>query len=96
MADIVRMALAEPVLYGVLKIQWADGYAGIVDLRGIFEEGDMFAFMRRTPERFSTVILEDHGHKLFWLDDDGDEIDFGAQSLRDRAERQAEILLVAS
>ena len=44
MPDIVRMSLAEPILYGVLKIQWQEGYAGIVDLRGIFEEGDMFAF----------------------------------------------------
>ena len=52
--------------------------------------------MRRAPERFATVILEDHGHKLFWLNDGGDEIDFGAKSLRDRAERQAEILRVAS
>ena len=96
MSEIIGMAKVEPILHGVLKIHWMDGHVGLVDLRAIFEEGDMFEFMRRTPERFSNVILEDHGHKLFWLDDDGDEIDFGTQSLRDRAERQAEILLVAS
>ncbi|MGL5114774.1 MAG: hypothetical protein ACRC7G_09135 [Beijerinckiaceae bacterium] len=96
MAEIVRMQSVESVLNGVLKIVWRDGFAGVVDLRSILARGDMFAFLRNDPARFATVALEEYGHKIFWLDDDGDEIDFGSSSLRERAERQAEILRLAS
>jgi hypothetical protein len=34
--------------------------------------------------------------KIVWLDDEGEEVDFGSDSLRRRAERQAEILRLAS
>lgn len=96
MNEITRMKLVEPVLYGVVKIEWADGYAGVVDLRPVLADGEIFAFLRNAPERFQSVRLGDHGHYIFWLDDDDDEIEFGADSLRQRAERQAEILSRAS
>ena len=85
-----------PVLYGVLKIEWMDGYAAIVDLRPVLAKGDVFAFLRRELQRFHSVRLDEHGRYIFWLDDEGDEIEFGAGSLRQRAERQAEILNLAS
>jgi hypothetical protein len=56
----------------------------------------MFEFLRANPSRFEALKLEDHGHKIFWLDDQGEEIDFGADSLRQRAERQAGLLHLAS
>jgi hypothetical protein len=56
----------------------------------------MFDFLRKTPARFDELKLEDHGHKIYWLDDQGDEIDFGSDSLRQRAERQAGLLHLAS
>jgi hypothetical protein len=96
MTEMIRMQSVEPVLNGVLKIIWRDGFTGIVDVRSILARGDMFAFLRTDPDRFGTVALEEYGHKIFWLDDDGDEIDLGSQSLRERAERQAEILRLAS
>ena len=96
MTEIVAMQSAEPVIFGVVKIVWKDGFAGIVDLRPLLGKGEMFEFLRIDPARFDDVKLEDHGHKIFWLDDDGDEIDFGSDSLRQRAQRQASLLHLAS
>ena len=96
MTEIIRMKAVEPILYGVLKITWQDGYEAIVDLRPVIAEGEVFEFLRKSPARFNDVKLEDYGHSIFWLDDDGDEIDFGSDSLRRRAILQAEILRLAS
>ncbi len=96
MTEIVAMQSAEPVIFGVVKIVWKDGFAGVVDLRPLLARGDMFEFLRATPARFDGLTLEEHGHKIFWLDDQGDEIDFGSGSLRQRAERQAGLLHLAS
>jgi hypothetical protein len=96
MTDIVVMQSAEPVIYGVVKIVWKDGFAGVVDLRPLLAKGEMFEFLRTTPNRFNDLKLEEHGHKIYWLDDAGDEIDFGSDSLRQRAERQAGLLHLAS
>jgi Protein of unknown function (DUF2442) len=96
MSDIVRMKTVEPVLYGVVKIAWMDGYEAVVDLRPVISEGEMFEFLKRSPDRFGEVQLSEFGHSIYWLDDEGDEIDFGADSLRRRAERQAAILRLAS
>lgn len=96
MTEIIRMESVEPIIYGVVKIVWTDGFAGVVDLRPLISSGEMFAFLRETPERFNDLKLEEYGHKIYWIDDDGDEIDFGSTSLRKRAERQAELLRLAS
>jgi hypothetical protein len=96
MTDIVVMQSAEPVIFGVVKIVWKDGFAGIVDLRPLLTKGAMFEFLRANPARFDDLKLEEHGHKIFWLDDQGDEVDFGSDSLRQRAERQAGLLHLAS
>jgi hypothetical protein len=95
-SDIPRMTSVEAVLFGVVKIVWADGYEAVVDLRPVISEGEMFAFLRTAPERFAQAKLSEFGHTIVWIDDDGDEIDFGSDSLRRRAERQAEILRLAS
>ena len=46
MTDIIAMHSAEPVIFGVVKIVWKDGFAGIVDLRPLFAKGEMFEFLR--------------------------------------------------
>jgi hypothetical protein len=96
MSEIIRMKSVTPVLYGVVKIVWLDDYEAIVDLRPVISEGEIFSFLRCSPSRFDTVKLSDFGHTIYWLDDENDEIDFGSDSLRRRAERQAEILRLAS
>jgi hypothetical protein len=35
MTEIVRMSSVVPVIFGVLKIEWLDGFFGIVDLRPV-------------------------------------------------------------
>jgi len=92
--DIIAMQSAEPVIFGVVKIVWKDGFAGIVDLRPMLARGEMFNFLRVNPARFDELKLEDYGHRISWLDDK-DEIDFGSDSLRQRAERQAGLLHLA-
>ena len=89
MSEIIRMKSVEPVLHGVVKIIWRDGYEAIVDLRPVIAEGDIFDPLRRSPGLFNSVKLAEFGHAIYWLDNDGDE-------LRRRAERQAEILRLAS
>jgi hypothetical protein len=56
----------------------------------------MFECLRGSPDRFDGVKLSEFGHSIYWLDDEGDEIDFGSDSLRRRADRQAPILRLAS
>jgi hypothetical protein len=96
MSEIVRMRSIEPVLFGVVKIVWLDGFEAIVDLRPVIAEGELFAFLREAPERFGAVALDEFGHSIGWIDDRGDEVDFGSDALRRRAQRQAEILRLAS
>ncbi len=67
-----------------------------VDLRPVISEGEMFECLRGSPDRFDGVKLSEFGHSIYWLDDEGDEIDFGSDSLRRRADRQAPILRLAS
>jgi hypothetical protein len=95
MSEIIRMQSVEPILHGVVKIVWLDGYEAIVDLRPVIAEGDVFEPLRGSPERFNSVKLAEFGHAITWLDNGG-EIYFGSDQLRRRAERQAEILRLAS
>src|SRR5947209_17823339 len=89
------MRSAEPVIFGVVKIVWKDGFAGILDLRPMLATGEIFNFLRVNPARFDDLKLEDYGHNIYWLYDDNDEIGFGSDGLRPRGERQAGLLHLA-
>ncbi len=96
MKKLPRIAAAEPVIDGVLKLVFADGYQGVVDLRPNIAQGRIFKWLQK-PKNFLKVQLEDYGHHVFWIDDKGREIDLGADGLRREAEKQAELhKLVAS
>lgn len=94
MTDTLHITEVAPILPGVLKLTWDDGYEGVVDLRPIIADGPIFEPLR-DPQRFSTVSVSDFGHSIYWLDDDGDEVDFGCDRLRELAERQAALLKLA-
>jgi hypothetical protein len=81
---------AEVVIHGVLKITFDDGYQGVVDLRPLIAEGKVFAWLS-APEHFSAVRIDEFGHSVSWLDDQGYPIDLTADSVRRDAERQTEI-----
>ena len=90
MPDIPRIVTAEPVIPGVLKLMWDDDYAGVVDLRPVLMRGGNLAFLQR-PEAFAKVKVGEYGRTIVWLDPQGETIDFGSLSLRQRAERQKEM-----
>ena len=93
-SNISRITTAEPIIPGVLKIQWDDGYAGIVDLRPVIARGKVFTYLQE-PKNFEKPKIGEYGHGIVWVNDQGEEIDFGADSLRQRAEKQAELHRVA-
>jgi Protein of unknown function (DUF2442) len=90
-----RIVLAEPVIHGVLKIVWNDGYEGIVDLRPTIARGRIFTHLQNA-KNFSKVRVSEFGHSVEWTDGDGDQIDFAADTLRTKAENQARLNEVAS
>lgn len=94
MTGLPRIAAAEAVLPGVLKLRWTDGYEGFVDLRPIIKDGEVYEAIR-DPQRFARVQIIEYGHGIFWLDDDGYEIDFRSGRLRDLSVRQAALLDLA-
>ncbi len=90
-----RIVSAEAVIHGVLKIVWNDGYAGVVDMRPTIARGRIFTYLRN-PDNFRRVQVSEYGHSIEWIDDDGLEIDFGADTLRLKAENQAKLNKIAS
>ena len=95
MKDILRITVTEPVMQGVLKLVWNDGYEGIVDLRGIIARGPIFEPIL-DPEYFRQVRVERYGHHIYWGDDEFTQIDFGCDRLRELAEEQAALIAHAS
>jgi hypothetical protein len=90
MTDIPRIVSAEAVIHGVLKIEWNDGYVDIVDIRPLISGGKTFAYLQ-DAESFRNFRVAEYGHALVWINENGEQIDFGAGSLRQRAEEQAEL-----
>jgi hypothetical protein len=90
MTEIARIVSAEPVIHGVLKIEWNDAYVGIVDLRPVIARGKIFTYLQDSAN-FQKLRIGEHGHGIVWVNEKGEEIDFGASSLRQRAEKQAEM-----
>ncbi len=95
MKKLPRIVLAEPVIHGVLKIVWTDGYEGVVDLRPTIARGRIFSYLQK-PKNFQKVRVSEYGHSIEWTNENGEEIDFGADTLRLKAENQARLNEVAS
>ena len=90
MKKLPRIVSAEPVIHGVLKLVFTDGYEGVVDLRPLIARGRIFTWLQK-PRNFEKVQLQEYGHHVFWTNSKGQEIDLGADSLRRDAEKQAEL-----
>jgi Protein of unknown function (DUF2442) len=90
MKTLPRIVVAEAVIHGVLKLVFTDGYEGVVDLRPLIAKGRIFTWLQ-DPKNFQNVQLGEYGHYVFWVDDKGQDIDFGADALRRDAEKQAEL-----
>jgi hypothetical protein len=90
MSKALRIVSVEPVIHGVLKIVWTDGHEGVVDIRPVIARGRIFTYLQ-SPEAFAKVQLGDYGHSIYWVNEKGEEIDFGADSLRQTADKQAQM-----
>jgi hypothetical protein len=90
-----RIVHAEPVIHGVVKLVWNDGYEGVVDLRPTIARGRIFTYLQK-PENFKKVRVSEYGHSIEWINEKGEEIDFGADTLRLKAENQAHLNKIAS
>jgi hypothetical protein len=95
MKKLPRIVVAEPVIHGVLKIVWNDGYEGVVDLRPTIARGRIFTHLQKS-KNFDEVRMSEYGHSIEWTNENGEEIDFGADTLRRKAENQARLNEVAS
>jgi hypothetical protein len=95
MKKLPRIISAEPVIHGVLKIVWNDGYEGIVDLRPTIARGKIFSHLQK-PGNFKKVKVGEYGHSIEWKNQKGEEIDFGADVLRAKAESLARLHQVVS
>jgi hypothetical protein len=89
MKKLPHIVLSEPVILGVLKVAFDDGFEGVVDLRPLLAKGKVFAWLQ-APAHFVELRIDEHGHSLSWTDATGYVIDLSADSLRRDAERQAE------
>jgi hypothetical protein len=92
--EIPRIVSAEAVIQGVLKVRWNDDYAAVVDLRPVIARGGLLSSLQE-PEVFRSVAVGEHGYGVLWRTSSGEELDLGSDSLRQRAERQAELHLRA-
>ncbi len=81
---------AQPVMQGVLKVSFDDGYVGVVDIRPLIGKGKVFSWLS-VPAHFADVRIDEFGHSVSWVDDQGYIIDLSADSLRRDAERQTEM-----
>jgi hypothetical protein len=51
---LLRIVSVDPVIHGVLKIVWIDGYEGIVDLQPTIARGRIFTYLKKA-ENFRKV-----------------------------------------
>ena len=95
MTKLSRILSVEPVVHGVLKLAWSDGYEGVVDLRGMIARGKLFQPLG-DPEYFKNVRISEYGHSVYWGEADNEDIDFAADRLREIAQQQAALLAHAN
>ncbi len=81
MKKLPRIVDARPVIHGVLKVSFDDGYVGVVDIRPLIAKGKVYSWLS-APSRFAAVKVDEFGHSVSWLDDQGYSIDFSADSIR--------------
>ena len=92
----IRIREAFAVTYGVLKFVWSDGAESVLDVRPLLKRGAAYAFLRENPKRFADFTIEEHGRHISWVNDNANSVDFGADTLRARAEKQAVLLDLVS
>lgn len=88
-AGFPLIATVEPVMFGVLRVVFDDGYEGILDLRSVM--GRRIWQNIRTKEDFFEVELEQFGSHLSWPKGCG-ATELPADGVRLTCERQEALL----
>lgn len=88
MKKLPRIVEAQPVIHGVLKVAFNDGYEGVVDLRPLIAKGKVFSWLSE-PSHFAALKVDEFGHSVSWLDGESYTIDLSADSIRRDVERAA-------
>ena len=80
MALLTRITDAEALPGYRLRLRYADGMAGVVDMSRTVAKGGVFAALEGT--RFPSFTITQGGRAVCWLDDAGNEVDFDVDALR--------------
>ncbi len=84
MSESLRIASAEVVRHGILRIRWSDGSEGVVDLKGTIARGGVFSFLEKAAA-FARVSVAADGRAIQWTDPYDDIISITADALYARA-----------
>ncbi len=81
-----KIVAVKVVHHPVLNVVFADGLAGDFDVGKDIERFEMFAQLK-DKDFFSSVSFDHHGYRLGWrLDEVGNEIDYGSDTIRTEIE----------
>jgi hypothetical protein len=78
----------EPVMFGVIKLKFDDGYEGVLDLRPLMGRGIWSGV--KTREDFFAVQIHEIGGHIFWPAGGG-LTELPADGLRRECERQEKV-----
>ena len=81
---------SKAMLHAVEEALWI-----VVDLRPTIARGRILSYLQ-DRKNFAKVRVSEYGHSIEWINEKGEEIDFGADTLRSKAENQARLNEVAS
>jgi hypothetical protein len=88
-AGFPLIACVEPVMFGVLRIVFDDGYEGVLDLRSVMGKGIWQNI--RTREDFFEIEVAPNGGHVSWPKGDG-MTELPADGVRLTCERQESLL----
>ncbi len=80
-----RIVSAEVIAYPQVRLTFADGFVTIFDVGWAIDGSNAFAPLR-DKNLFATVHPGEGGNSLEWIDPEGHELDFCADTLRMQAE----------
>jgi Protein of unknown function (DUF2442) len=81
-----RIVSVKVVQHPVLNVVFADGLTGNFDVGNDIARFEMFAPLK-DKEFFSKVSVEEDGYRIGWrLDEIGNEIDYGSDTIRSEVE----------
>ncbi|MGR3434778.1 MAG: DUF2442 domain-containing protein [Shimia sp.] len=82
---VPKLAQAQSLRVGLLRLTWTDGVSRDVDVGHLFDHSRALARMLSIPEVWSDFEIEEGGHGLRWING----VDLCSDALRLRGDAQA-------